>query len=140
MGSPLESEIERDSRPTVQKRKPKLRWGEGGTSRIQISRLGAGPQSLQCLSTIPSSLSLSATLCSVPEAPPLLICPGTVQGDERWRAGPGEQNSTAGTGHESRWTRDRPRRTRGRRVDLPVQEMEMEGPRPGGERDEEVQE
>lgn len=30
MGSPLESETEQHSRPRVQKRKPKLGWGEGG--------------------------------------------------------------------------------------------------------------
>lgn len=110
----------RDSRPRVQKRKPKLGWGEGGASRIQISGQGAGPQSLQCLSSISPSLGLSATLCSVPEAQPLLMCPGTVQRGECWRAGPGERTSTAGTRHWSRWTRDSPGRTGGRREDIPV--------------------
>lgn len=99
MGSPLESETERHSRPRVQKRKPKLRWREGGTNRIQISGQGAGPRACSCLPTISPSLGLSATLCSVPEAQTLADLPKNSAGRRTLEGRTGEQNSTVGTGH-----------------------------------------
>lgn len=53
MGFHPETEMERHSRPGVQKRKPKLGWGDGGASKVQGSGQGVGPQSLQCLPSVP---------------------------------------------------------------------------------------